>query len=230
MPPQHTRRYWRLASVAIAILLLRNGAAGQTPRLLKEYSAVAATGQTHGVTLSETPDLATPIRCFINGVPLRSGLDFQVVGQNLTFLSESAPSQGDSIFVYYAPAPPGSRTVSTPFVPETVLIQTDAGAKSKHDGVALLLAQSAPVILVPTPSRAAPAKVDATTPTVITLAERTRALIPNTTSSPRKAQLIPSLHGSNTKQRTQGGAAAPRNATVVSVRTLRERIDPSDGK
>jgi hypothetical protein len=118
--------------------------ARQATTLVEESHTVAASGSATAIALAQSPDPEFPVRCFVNGVLRRQGGDYQLSGQVLTFAPASAPRPGDSLSVYYKPAPKSGRGVDLGGQSQNPLIQTDLGAKSLHDTVALLLAQTAP--------------------------------------------------------------------------------------
>jgi hypothetical protein len=145
----------------LLVAVVANGQGLGSPRrdtaLPGEYTAIAGNGSNASVTLPQTPDAATPVQCFVNGVPRRQGTDFQVNGQVLTFVAASTPRSGDSVTVFYKYTPSGARGVGIQPLPSTPLLQTDSGAKAMHDNVALLLAQTAPITWAPLSARSVPA-------------------------------------------------------------------------
>jgi hypothetical protein len=112
--------------------------------LIEETTVVRPGTSPNSVTLHQTPDPDFPVRCFLNGVPLTSGKQFQTNGQTLIFVGESTPTLGDTITLRYRAA---AKTLSTPDLitkQRATLSQTDPEAKALHDTVALLLIRMAP--------------------------------------------------------------------------------------
>ncbi len=79
-------------------------------------------------------------QCFRNGIPQKSGIDYAIHGQILTFSPTSVPQAGDSLLLFFrAPAGVSDRALSAQPKP-LPLVQTGAAAKHLHDQIALMLA------------------------------------------------------------------------------------------
>ena len=112
---------------------------------LEEHPAPKITPDATVLSLQSVPDPTQPLRCFVNGVEFHQGSDYTVNGQLLVFKHGYGPVPTDTINVFYNPLSPSTRDATVMSTNSPPIVQTDPEAKQRHDAVAFLLAQTAPV-------------------------------------------------------------------------------------
>lgn len=114
-------------------------------------------------TLHVTPAANMRLSCFKNGFRQRPSLDYDVIGQVLTFTAASLPHAGDSLMVFYSPVQYDQGSVA-PAQASARAVQTGLNAKSTFDQTSLALVEAGSTVVVTNTGSAARSAAEHSTP------------------------------------------------------------------